>query len=657
VSLAAAEDIVYVPDQPNFIFDQGVTVAGWFKPTQVGGTRTLIRKRDKGTSSFALVLNQGRYQFVISLGSGVAVSVTAPTRARANQFEHVAGTYDGQTLRLYIGGLEVNSFVIGGSIPLGPGPLLIGNDGNERRMNGLVDDVIFEGSARSAEGIRELLCTRAFPSVVVTPSLSPPTPAGTPASFDVAITNNNHAFCPALSSVRMQAFSFGEVTIDPSFTISGPIASGATEHIAFTATALVDTTPGIAPIIVFIESNDPRQSFFAQAFAELQITEPTGCFVREARELMITDVSVVDDLRASSGGPWSFRHLMEGLAPTPADAPALVERLMRELTVDKVLNGFPLSTRIGMQLSILNNWPRNGSGELDLDQAPLRLQAIVHRFDLRDLAQGHAGEGRFVFAFEELGFPLLATLILEYKLPAASEAEVLGWANDIHALGSLPFGEEYNAALAALTERFAGRGARPSGVNGSALAALRTNEISLGGGLPWELREFHLDPADGFLAPAPLDRTPDRSFNFSTSLTGFINENAPAILAEQHTVPLDFNGAPFQAAAVLNDLTTWFADGVDPEARHKFALNTCNGCHSTQETNTFFTHISPRFAGSQAALSPFLTGTTVFDPFTGQPRELDDLQRRADDLEAIVCASPGAKPDRAKLVKGIDRVH
>ena len=59
---------------------------------------------------------------------------------------------------------------------------------------------------------------------------------------------------------------------------------------------------------------------------------------------------------------------------------------------------------------------------------------------------------------------------------------MLGWANAWHALGALPFpSEEYNAALQAITERFAGRGAMPGRPNGSALNQLRTNEIDLGG--------------------------------------------------------------------------------------------------------------------------------------------------------------------------------
>jgi hypothetical protein len=82
VAIANTEDIVYVPDQPAFRFEQGVTLAGWFKPASTSGTRTLIRKRDRDTSSFALVLTGGKFQFVASFGNGRAASVTAPARAR-----------------------------------------------------------------------------------------------------------------------------------------------------------------------------------------------------------------------------------------------------------------------------------------------------------------------------------------------------------------------------------------------------------------------------------------------------------------------------------------------------------------------------------------------------------------------------------------------
>jgi hypothetical protein len=141
-------------------------------------------------------------------------------------------------------------------------------------------------------------------------------------------------------------------------------------------------------------------------------------------------------------------------------------------------------------------------------------------------------------------------------------------------------------------------------------------------------------------------------------LASYINANQDAIIAERHTVPAVFEGQPFQGGSVFNDLRAWFAPGVDPEARHHFSVNTCNGCHSLEETNVAFLQISPRFPGDEATLSPFLTGTTVADPVTSRTRSFNDLRRRNIDLTAIVCADPAARVlANTTLQKGIDRVH
>jgi hypothetical protein len=336
----------------------------------------------------------------------------------------------------------------------------------------------------------------------------------------------------------------------------------------------------------------------------------------------------------------------------------MVEALLSSAVANQTINGFTVAGRPGMQSLILDRWPRTPGGTLDLARAPLRLQAIVNRFDLRNLAHGDAGEGRFVFAFEADGRPLQATLIFEYKLPAASDADVLGWANSFHSLGGLAFGEDYNAALQAITERFAGRGVRPGHPNDNAINTVRMNEIDLGSNGIWELREFHLSATSGRLEPATVDLTPDRGLNNSPTLASYINANAEAIVAETHTVPTAFQGQPFQAGAVFNDLGTWFAPGVDPEARHHFALNTCNGCHSNEETGTLFLQVSPRFPGNEATLSGFLTGISIADPVTHVPRTFNDLHRRNLDLTAIVCPSPAAKAAvKTTLRKGISRVH
>ncbi len=340
----------------------------------------------------------------------------------------------------------------------------------------------------------------------------------------------------------------------------------------------------------------------------------------------------------------------------------MVEAMLTSFITPQTINGFTVEGRPGMETQVLAIWPRTPDGALDLAQAPLTLQAIVNRFDLRDLARGDAGEGRFVFAFDLTrvpgGPPPQATIIFEYKLPALRDRDVTRWAESFHALGGLPFGEAYNAALQAITERFARRGARPGRPNGSAINAVRTNEIPLGDNDLWELREFHLSRMSGELelVPAALELTPDFAFNRSDALAAYINANQSQIIAETHTVPDVLDGAPFKAGAVFNDLSTWFAPGVDSEARHHFAINTCNGCHAQQETGTFFLHLVPRAPGTEALRSRWLTGTVIDDPVTGSPRAFDDLGRRKADLKAIVCSGP-AGPSVEKLRKGISRVH
>src|SRR5688572_13919117 len=362
--------------------------------------------------------------------------------------------------------------------------------------------------------------------------------------------------------------------------------------------------------------------------------------VDEERELLIRDLGVVEDpVRTGPGGVWSFGHALESLAPSAAEAPALVEAMFSTWLTDQTINGHTVAARPAIQDLVLSAWPRV-DGALDLSRAPLRLLAIVNRLDLRDLSRGQAGEGRFVYAVtDSAGAATQFTVILEYRLPASSEAEVLDWANRWHALNGLtPGSADYNATLEAITERFAGRDADPGGVNGSALNQLRTNEIALA--FPWELREFTLS-GSGLLEPDTVKLTPDSRFLGQPSIADFVNENESAILIERHDVPETFAGAAFLAGSSLNNIDAWLADGIDSnEARHKFSLNTCNGCHG-RETDTPFLHIFPREAGETAALSGFLTGTEVADPVDGSLRQFDDLARRAADMAALLCADAG----------------
>lgn len=522
--------------------------------------------------------------------------------------------------------------------------------------------------APSPDGCVTCACVPAAPTIIVSPQTSPPTAAGTEAAFDVAVTDNDLGACAATRyemRTRLDAPLFQVVPTNLVPLDTGPLHPGETKHLTITAVP-TEAFAGQTITIPFDLIEPATTQVIFQNFVQLEVADPTGCHVSVPRELMITDVSVVDDpVRTGFADPadprtgvWTFKHLVEEMAPTPAEAPAMVEAMFASYTVEQTINGFVVPPRPGFGPLLLAIWPRLPGGELDLRAAPVRLLAIVNRFDLRNLAQGDAGEGRFVFEILEDDLPAEATIIFEYKLPAANANEVLQWAQDFHTVGGIPFSETYNDALQSLiTDVFTRRGARPSGTNGSAINAVRTNEIAFGDDGNWELREFALSPATGMLEPRPVDLTPDVGLNGSDTLARFVNANAATILLDQHVTPDVFEGARFRGGAVINDGSVWSAPGIlDPEARFHFSENTCNGCHGP-ETGTNFLQIGLRTAGFQSHLSGFLLGKTVTDPVTGARRTLNDLARRRDDLTPFVCPPAGAALAPANLARGIQRVH
>jgi len=513
-----------------------------------------------------------------------------------------------------------------------------------------------DGNATDGDGCDHnctVTCVQQPMSIVLSPASPPPLPGpGVPVSIDFAVTNHSSASCPPdfyqLSAAFTAGTSLGRIALFPPSNRSvgsGPVPSGATAHLTLTATAADSIEPGTSDNVFAVIRGG---TFADNRSLTFTVGEPAGCHVSTRRELVIRDPSVVHDtirtqFQASSSDPrngaWTFKHLIESAAPTPADAPAMVEAMLQSFTAAQTINGFSVAARPNLRSKILDRWPRAPGGALDLSRAPLSLLAIVNRFDLRAPGGGDAGEARFVFALREGDGLLQATMMFNYKLPAASAQDVLGWAQAFHGLGALPFGEDYNAALQAITERFVGRGARPGQPNGSALDVVQSNEHDFGNDNTWEMREFRLSPSSGRLEPSPLALTPDRSFNQGTALAAYITANQAAILTDTHVVPPTFGGAPFQAGAIINDGGTWLASGVDGEARHHLARNTCNGCHAQQETRTAFLHIAPSTFPDPAGLSPFLTGVAVVDPASGELRWFNELGRRNADLAAIVCAS------------------
>jgi hypothetical protein len=381
------------------------------------------------------------------------------------------------------------------------------------------------------------------------------------------------------------------------------------------------------------------------ATEELQPEATCTTTVTPESQLLITNLAVVNDpvrtrwtgsLTNAADGAWHFGRLMTQMAGAN-DPAAFVRSWLAQWERDFTVNGQVVKARTNIRSLVLASWPKTSTGALDLTKAPMRLLAIVNRFDLR--SPGNAGETRLVYGLtgpNEAFFPF--TFILEYRVPVSGSAQLTAWSHLWRDLAAAPLGSaSYRAKLQAITDRVTKRDAAPGAINGSAIAQVRTNENTLNA--LWELREFHLTSAGQLRMVSPA-LTPAGTVNNTQVLTDFLTQNQAAIRAQTHTVPATFAGQPFAGGSSLNFQSPWMKNGFsDATVRHRFALNTCDGCHGV-ETRTIFLHIAPRRADLASELSGFLTGVTVSDPVTGQTRTFNELAKRARIFKAFLCANP-----------------
>ena len=371
---------------------------------------------------------------------------------------------------------------------------------------------------------------------------------------------------------------------------------------------------------------------------------PCDVAIDPAQELMITDLSVVEDVERTKwtgdpedmvSGAWNFGRLLTAMAGEQ-DPAEFATRWLQTWAHTTVVSGVEVPARVEMN-TFLSQWPRLEDGTLDMARAPARLLAIVNRTDLADTTR--AGEGRFIFGFTRDDAPLEFAVNLEYSL-SLDVMSTEEWAAAWHALGDLELGTPaYNEALQEVTDAFTQvdtDGVPDTVPRRTDLAQLRTNENEYGHGV-WEMREFAAG-ADGFLAMQMLALTPAQALNGTVELRDFINENEAALLDGTYTIPLVYDDLAFQAAATRYSGVAWTTPPtVNNDARRALSLNTCDACHGA-ETTTDFLHVQTREAGAESVLSGFLTGIDVVDPGDGVTiRHYADLQRRSDALAAVVC--------------------
>lgn len=136
-------NLVTVPDSNSLDLTTRMTLEAWVYPTSwMSDWRSIIAK-DYGTGELAYYLFANANTNQPAFGGRINgyPFATGLTQLPATTWSHIAGTYDGQYLRLYINSNLVAQQVLTGSLPVTTGALKIGANLWGHYFQGYIDDV------------------------------------------------------------------------------------------------------------------------------------------------------------------------------------------------------------------------------------------------------------------------------------------------------------------------------------------------------------------------------------------------------------------------------------------------------------------------------------------------------------------------------------
>jgi hypothetical protein len=142
LSFDCANDWVTVND--NALLDvTRVTIAAWVRPTANTPWTTVVMKETAGGLAYALYANNdaSRPAGYVQIGNADRVA-TGTAVVPTNTWTHLAFTYDGANMRVYVNGALVRTVARTGNIAVSNDPLRIGGNASwGEHFTGLIDDV------------------------------------------------------------------------------------------------------------------------------------------------------------------------------------------------------------------------------------------------------------------------------------------------------------------------------------------------------------------------------------------------------------------------------------------------------------------------------------------------------------------------------------
>ena len=149
-------DVLSSPNSSDFYFATGsFTIEAWVRPSTISSVRAVCSQRSSDYRGWVLMVSAtGALQFAVTNTDIYNwVNILSASSLSVNEWAHVAASFDGVTLRLFINGTQCASTSIFNGTPTnGSGPFYVGRDRDTdttRDWQGYIDDLrITKGLAR-----------------------------------------------------------------------------------------------------------------------------------------------------------------------------------------------------------------------------------------------------------------------------------------------------------------------------------------------------------------------------------------------------------------------------------------------------------------------------------------------------------------------------
>ena len=150
-------DLVKVDDSDALdLVGDTLTISGWVKRSSAT-SGNLVKKGDASNGYRLWITADGNLQFEVLI-AGTTTTVTSVAPIPLNTWEHVAGWYNGQQVRVYIGRRIMGAVAARGALAGTTEPLWLGYyDGTSHHLHGYLDDVSIYARALSDIEVVELM--------------------------------------------------------------------------------------------------------------------------------------------------------------------------------------------------------------------------------------------------------------------------------------------------------------------------------------------------------------------------------------------------------------------------------------------------------------------------------------------------------------------